>query len=150
MVTGTIHALSAGVATSIPSTADSTEIAGKAEQQNGAAAPRRQGRLREHTGGEREDAAFAVVVRAQDERDVLDRHDDDERPQHERQHTEHVGGVDRHRMVLVAEHLLDRVQRTRADVAVDDAERRERERSASRRVGFAVRCPRLGHHATNR
>jgi hypothetical protein len=68
------------------------------------------------------DAAFALVVRAHDEGDVLDRHDDHQRPEHQRQDAEHVGRVDRHRMVRAAEDFLERVKRARADVAVDDAE----------------------------
>ena len=40
-------------------------------------------------------------------------------------------GVDRHRMAAV-EALADRVERTGADVAVDDADRGERERAGGR------------------
>jgi hypothetical protein len=43
--------------------------------------------------GQREhgdEAALAVVVRAQDERDVLQRDDDRQRPEHQRQDAQHV------------------------------------------------------------
>src|SRR5262249_38548512 len=38
---------------------------------------------------EGEDAAFAAVVGAHDQQDVFDGHDDDERPEHQRQYAEH-------------------------------------------------------------
>ena len=73
---------------------------------------------------QREDAAFAVVVGAHDHRDVFDRRRDDERPHDEREHAER--DVGRRRPARPVERRLEGVERARADVAVDDAERAER------------------------
>ena len=69
-------------------------------------------------------AAFAVVVGPEDERQVPDRDDEDQRPEDERKHPEDV------RRASAApsasrKALVESVKRARADVAVDDAERRE-------------------------
>ena len=82
----------------------------------------RRRREREH----RDQAALAVVVGAQDQHDVLDRDDDRQRPEHQRQHAVDVAFGERH--VAVGEHFLQRVERAGADVAVDDADRAERQR----------------------
>ena len=70
--------------------------------------------------GQREHAALAVIVGAQHQRHVLDRHDDDQRPEDHRQHAQHVGGRQRER-VRTVERLAQRIQRAGTDVAVDDA-----------------------------
>ena len=94
--------------TSSPSIAPSTEIAGVimpspnrkrraeyAEDDQDRSAPPIVGALlvlqqqREH----REHAAFAAVVGAQDEDEVLDAHDEDQRPEDERQDAVDVRGV---------------------------------------------------------
>ena len=77
--------------------------------------------------GQREDAAFALVVGAHDDGDVLDRDDEQQRVDDQRQHAEDVL-VRRRHGVRAEEALAHRVERAGADVAVDDAERRERER----------------------
>jgi hypothetical protein len=51
---------------------------------------------RQHERGERQDASFAVVVGVHHDGDVLQRHDDDERPDDQRQHAEHVAVIDRY------------------------------------------------------
>ncbi len=68
-------------------------------------------------------AALAVVVGPQHDGDVLDRHDDGERPHHHRDNPEHVarGGPDA--AAVDGKDRLDGVQRAGADVAVDDAQR---------------------------
>ena len=79
--------------------------------------------------GERQhgdEAAFAVVVGAQDQHHVLDRDDDRQRPEDEREDAVDVALGERH--MAVREHLLQGVERTGADVAVDDAEGTERQR----------------------
>ena len=80
-------------------------------------------------------------------RQIFDRDDDHQRPEHERQHSEDMLGVDHLEFVRVAlERLAQRVERAGADVAVDDAERAEREQGG-RRLGVAVMaacCFRLG------
>jgi len=72
------------------------------------------------------DAALAAVVGAQDEDDVLDRNDDDQRPEEQRQAAVDIGLAGRDR-VVAGEDFLDRVQRAGPDVAIDDAERGQRE-----------------------
>jgi hypothetical protein len=61
-----------------------------------------------------------------DEREVLDHHDQRQRPEDQRQDAEDVGLGDRDG-VRPVHALLERVERRRADVAVDDAERAERQ-----------------------
>ena len=79
-------------------------------------------------GDQGHDAALAVVVRAHDERHVLDRDDDRDRPEDQRQHA--VDGRRRrgHLAVVGVEDGLQRVQRARADVTEDHAERTEGQR----------------------
>jgi hypothetical protein len=43
-----------------------------------------------HQGEQRHDAALTLVVGPHDEREVLDRHDHDQRPEHQRQQPQHV------------------------------------------------------------
>ena len=85
---------------------------------------------------QRENAALAVVVGAHDDGHVLDRRGDDERPDDEREHAER--DVRRGRAARPVERGLEGVERARADVAVDDAERAERHRgeAAGRRSGI--------------
>jgi hypothetical protein len=83
-----------------------------------------------------EDAALAAVVGPHHEGEVLHDHDAHERPEHQRQHAEDVLGGGRH-AVGPGEALLERVQRARADVAVDHPERAEgepRQSGAARRA----------------
>ena len=95
------------------------------------------GRARHRPGGEgaqRQHPALAPVVGAQDEDDVLERDDQDQRPEHEREHAQH-GGLAQVQPAGVAERLAQRVERAGADVAVDDAERRQHQRApVARRV----------------
>ena len=79
-------------------------------------------------GAQRQHAALAAVVGAQDEHDVLDADDQDQRPEDEREHAEH-GGLAQVQPAGVAERLAHRVERAGADVAVGHAERGEREAS---------------------
>ena len=75
---------------------------------------------------QRENAALAVVVGAHDHRDVFDRRGDDQRPHDEREHAER--DVRRGRAARPIERRLEGVERARADVAIDDAERAQRHR----------------------
>jgi hypothetical protein len=77
--------------------------------------------------GERQDAAFALVVGAHDEDEVLDDDDQRERPEEQRRHAQHVRrNVRADGDVLgVGQALAHRVERRRADVAVHHAERAE-------------------------
>ena len=91
---------------------------------------------------QREDAALAGVVRAHHDGDVLDRDDDHERVDDERQHAEHVFRRRRHRMGA-EKAFPDRVEGARTDVAVHHAdggqrERKQRASGASGGCGGAV------------
>ncbi len=72
-------------------------------------------------------APFTLIVRADDHNMVLDRDDEDQRPEHEREDPQHVAGTDGDPVGPV-EGLAHRVQWARADVAVDHAQRGEGER----------------------
>ena len=89
---------------------------------------------------EGEDSAFAVVVGAHHEEQVLDADDDDERPEHDGERAVDHGRVERddggvfvavrpgdEHVGSVSERLADGVDRAGADVAVDHAERTDRE-----------------------
>jgi hypothetical protein len=82
---------------------------------------------------ERQGAAFALVVRAQDVEQVLDRDDQHQRPDHQRQHAVDVVRGRRHAVRRV-EALAERVKRARPDVAVDDTQRTEGERREVRMI----------------
>ena len=81
---------------------------------------------------QRQDAALALVVGAHHEQQVLDRHRDDQRPEDQRQHAEDVAGVTPGSACDAGEAFAQRVERARADVAVDDAERGEDEERDAR------------------
>jgi hypothetical protein len=86
---------------------------------------------RGHEGEQREDPPLAVVVGAHDEREVLQRHDHRQRPEHERQNAEHVRrrGCE---TVGAGHRLAHRVERARPDVAEDDPEREQHQAAARR------------------
>ena len=97
------------------------------------------GSLRERHQGER--AALAVVVGPQDEEHVLDRHDEDQRPQDERHDPEHHLAGDGPARRSSREGFLEGIKRARADVAVDDAERAKRQHpEAGRMRGRLLDC----------
>ena len=79
---------------------------------------------------QREDAAFALVVGPQHERDILQRHDEQQRVNDERQHAQDVVVADGHR-VRSEKALANRIERAGADVAKHYAEGGERERNQS-------------------
>ena len=66
-------------------------------------------------GAQRQHAALAAVVGAQDEQHVLDADDQDQRPEHQRQDTEH-GGLAQMQPAGVAKGLAQRVQRAGAEL----------------------------------
>jgi hypothetical protein len=84
-------------------------------------------------------SAFAAVVCPQNEGDVLDTDDDDQRPDDERQYAVDIRGVGS-QSVLQLEAFAKRVERTRADVAVDDTngEQRQLRETASVWSSFGV------------
>ena len=77
--------------------------------------------------GKRQNPALAPVVGAHDQRYVFERHDDHQRPENRRQHAEDVFVRERER-VRAGECGTERVERARADVAVNDADRADHER----------------------
>jgi hypothetical protein len=91
------------------------------EQQEGMGRPAFDARGERHQG---QDAALAVIVGAEDEGQVLDGDDEDQRPGDEREDAEDIGGG-RLDGMRAAEAFPERVEGARADIAVDDAERRE-------------------------
>ena len=98
-----------------------------ADHQVDAAAARVDRGLARHQRHQGEHAALAAVVGAHDDDDVLQGDDDDQRPGDQRQDAEHVlmAGLQPGKL---AETLLDGVERAGADVAEDDAERRQGQR----------------------
>jgi hypothetical protein len=72
---------------------------------------------------QRQNAALAVIIRAHHEEAVLDRNGDDQRPDDQRQNAECAGGRELTSHGL--DHRLQRVQRTRAEVAEDDSKCRK-------------------------
>ena len=72
-------------------------------------------------GHEGEDPPFSPVVGAEDEDEVLDRDDEDEGPEDQREHAQDVGRRDGDGVGAVKT-LPHRVERARPDVAVHDAE----------------------------
>ena len=133
---GTTYGSKTGVATRRPSTALSTEMAGRddavAEEQRRAEQPGAEDEPRAPAlrllgqRHQRQHAALAAVVGAHDEQHVLDGDDQDQRPQDQRQQAEHVLRRDGE-AVRLAEAFLQRVERAGADVAVDDADCGERQ-----------------------
>ena len=160
-VSGTMKRANAGVATSSPSTAERTLIAGvmmPSPKRSPAASIRSESKRREplpavrvQEAVESECASLTVVVRAEDEDEILERHDERDRPDDQRDAAEHVVG--RAQDVAVPEEdLVDRVERRRADVAIDDAHRTDRQRNHAavrsvvlRRVGGERPVPRTIH-----
>ena len=91
--------------------------------------------------GQCQDATLALVVGAHHDRDVLDRDDQQQRVDDQREHAEDVFVSGGHR-VRSKKAFAHRVQGTRADVAVDDADCGEGERKelARGRAGGNQEC----------
>ena len=102
------------------------------------------------SASKRQASALALVVGAHDDRDVFQRHDDHHRPEDQAQHAVDVQLV-RHERVVAGEGLAEGVDRRRADVAEDDADRADRQLvqaspahgRARYRAGLRLRLPRL-------
>ena len=82
---------------------------------------------------QRERAAFAVVVGAQQEEDVFQRDDERQRPEDQRQDAEDFGLVTAPPCCRGARRLAKGVERAGADVAVDDTDAPDGERPESGR-----------------
>ncbi|MCY1436036.1 hypothetical protein D9M71_521510 [compost metagenome] len=72
-------------------------------------------------GGQRHDAALALVVGTQHEQYVFDRDHPDQRPEHQRQNAQHAVMVGLH-AVMAGEDFFEGVQRAGADVAINHAD----------------------------
>ena len=99
--------------------------------------------------GQRHDAALAVIVCAHDQCDVLERHDDHDRPEDHRQDAVDVRLGQREPM-RSGEALAQRIERAGPDVAKDDADgsddqRCQRLASGANRVGAVAGGVRRQH-----
>ena len=99
-------------------------------------------------GKQRERAAFAVVVGAEDEHHVLERDDEDERPDEQRDDADDLG-LGQPVAPGRPERLAKRVERAGADVAVDDPDRAEDERPETGWVGLGGIGGGLHHRRTS-
>ena len=74
---------------------------------------------------QREDPALALVVGPQNVDQVLDGHDQDQSPDDQGEHPEHIGGT-HWCAVTGCEAFFEGIDRARADVSIDDAQRGQR------------------------
>ena len=88
-------------------------------------------RRAQHQRGQRQQAAFAAIIGAHDDDDVFHGHDQDQRPEDQRQRAKNRVLA---RFSEGEQRLLGRVERRGADVAEHDAKRRQRQ--AARAGGF--------------
>ena len=119
-----------------PSSAESTEIAGVmiASPQNNAApaTPMQENDRRAPAQRDlgqrlqRQNAAFALVVRLHEEQHVFRRHDDQQRPDDQRHDADDLTNAEAG-ILEMAERGLQRVERAGADVAEHDADRAQRQ-----------------------
>ena len=86
---------------------------------------------------QRHDAAFAIVVGAHDDGDVLQGHHQVQRPERQRQHAQH-GVVVAVEPVVWRERLLQGVQRAGTDIAEHHADRTDDQRQSSSGGGVAM------------
>ena len=120
-----------------PSTADNTEIAGVIMESpmnieapttpsasNGQAPPAQRPLPQRHQG---QRTSLAVVVGAQQQQHIFGGHDDEQRPQDQREHAEHDGARHRRPIRRVRDGLAKRIQRRRADIAEHDADASQRQ-----------------------
>ena len=92
--------------------------------------PERRGRARQRQ--QREDAAFTVVIDPHHETDVLDAHDEDQRPHQERADSQHRGEIGRHARDPEAD--FERVERAGPDVSEHDTHRADDHRQSRLRT----------------
>ncbi len=76
--------------------------------------------------GQRHDAAFTLVIGAQDEQHVFKRDDPDQRPENQRQNTQHTVMVERY-PICSREHLLKGVQRTGTNITINHPDGRDQQ-----------------------
>ncbi|MCY1171710.1 hypothetical protein D9M73_118310 [compost metagenome] len=108
-------------------------------QRNERAAPQRTPRQR----GQRQHAAFALIVGAHQEDDIFDRDDQDQRPDCEAQHAQNLAGVDPVARSL-AQRFAKGIKRAGADIAEHHADRADRQGQQRRMRRVRGRTVRLG------
>ncbi len=91
---------------------------------------------------ERQDAALTVIVCTKNESDVLHGNEDHQRPEGERHDPQYFGCG--RRVAGRVQRRGERIERTGADIAEHDAERRERQKRLGVRPRFTVV---LGYHS---
>ena len=138
-----------------PSTADSTEIAGviiaSPKKKAAPTTPRMRTKLslapqrllgKHHKG---KDAAFTLVVGAHQDQHIFDRHDEDERPDQQRDDGDnvamHIAAGARH----MGKGFTHRVERRSSDVAKDDTDAGEGEFELAAELGTRLRIAAGGH-----
>jgi hypothetical protein len=90
--------------------------------------------FRRHKGQQRQNAAFAIVIGAQNEDDVFERDHRHQRPEDQRHHPKDIGSS-RRGMAGGIQGDRKGVERARADIAEHDAKRGEREEPAAPFMG---------------
>ncbi len=90
---------------------------------------------------QRENAALAAIARPHHDKNVFDGDDQRQRPGDQREHSEHAELVN----AGILKALFDGVERRGADVAIDDAERRDRQVLADPPARFRVDDRGIGH-----
>ena len=96
----------------------------------------------QHQRGQRQKPALAAVVGAHDDEDVFDRDDQHQRPDDQRERAE-----DRvlAQIAEIDERLAHGIERRGADIAVDDAERGDRQARTGAQPNFAPPRGRVEH-----
>lgn len=92
-------------------------------------------RRKTHQSVKRQDAALAPVVGPQQDEDVLDRHDQDQRPDQQGQDAQHLGHSG-HRRPRRLQRLAEGIDRRGADVAVNHPDRPQRQGCHALPVGL--------------
>ncbi|SPU76695.1 Uncharacterised protein [Brucella suis] len=81
-----------------------------------------------HQRHERENAAFAVIVGAQHEQDIFDRHHQRQRPEDERNDAENIAAGQDSIRCRRMKSFAESIYRAGADIAIDDAKRTQHQR----------------------
>ena len=102
-------------------------------------------RRAQYQRGQRQQAALAAIVGAHDDDDVFDGHDQDQRPEDQRQRAENRVLAD---PAIGEQRLLGGIERRGADIAEHDAERRQRQAAgAARSFGRIAIGKRIRHRS---
>ena len=130
--------------------ADEHRGADDAERQQRQAPPAQRPLPQRHQG---QRTALAVVVGAQQQQHIFGGHDDEQRPQDQREHAEHDDARYRLRLRRVGDGLAKRIQRRGADIAEHDADASQRQGPKARGglplMGFG-RCDADSHDGEER